>query len=69
MTNESKTIERNWCDLKPGDVICLGGNWLEVFDAYPTNHDTVTIKVITAYGIQPVEIQSASKSKVTCKIY
>ncbi len=37
------TTQRDWHDLKPGDVIWFATGWFEVFDAYPSSRDTVTV--------------------------
>ena len=44
--NAENSTPRDWHDLKPGDVIWFANGWFEVFDAYPSDYDTVTVKLI-----------------------
>ncbi|MBN1510470.1 MAG: hypothetical protein JXB13_00510, partial [Phycisphaerae bacterium] len=37
--NAKNTTQRDWHDLKPGDVIWFATGWFEVFDAYAVGRD------------------------------
>lgn len=43
--HDATTTQRDWHDLKPGDVIFFANGWFEVFDAYASSRDTVTVKL------------------------
>jgi len=66
--NDATTIQREWHDLKPGDVIRLAGRWDEVFDAYPIAQNTVIVKLTIARGqIQTHRIRVNAGNKATCR--
>ncbi len=64
------TTQRDWHDLKPGDVIWVADGWFEVFDAFPGGDDTVTIKLIVdnAYTchIETCHVRTTG-GKATCR--
>jgi len=68
--NAEDTTKRDWHDLKPGDEIFFANGWFEVFDAYPSGHDTVTVKLIVdnAYTchIETYSVRT-NGSQATCR--
>jgi hypothetical protein len=52
--NAENPLQRDWHDLKPGDVVWFANGWFEVFDAYAVGPDTVKVKLIVdnAYTCQ-----------------
>jgi len=56
--NVEKTIQRNWHDLKPGDVIRFANDWVEVFDAYPIAKNTVIVKIALRAPKSPMIIET-----------
>jgi hypothetical protein len=68
--NADNTTQRDWLDLKPGDVIWFATDWFEVFDAYATGHDTVKVKLIVdnAYTchVETYNVRTAGV-KATCQ--
>ena len=40
-----KTVQREWSDLKPGDVVWFSTGWYEVADAYPDGRNTTVVKL------------------------
>ena len=74
MTNNAanRTTQRDWHDLKPGDVIFFATGWYEVFDAYPVAQDAVVVKLISRGAKAPAQIQTyrvrvSPGSKATCR--
>ena len=67
--DDLKTTQRDWHDLKPGDVIWFANGWFEVFDAYPSGHDTVTVKLIVdnAYTCHIETYNVRTHDKATCQ--
>ncbi|QDU71051.1 hypothetical protein [Mucisphaera calidilacus] len=69
--NASSSLQRDWHDLKPGDVIWFNSAWREVFDAYPSGHDTVTIKLIVRAAKCPTRIEThrvcVNNTTATCQ--
>jgi len=63
------TTQRDWHDLKPGDVIWFATGWFEVFDAYASSRDTVTVKLIVdnAYTCHIETYQVRTHDKATCQ--
>jgi len=43
--NAENTTQRDWHDLKPGDMIWFANGWFEIFDAYAVGYDTIKIKL------------------------
>jgi hypothetical protein len=68
-TNDGNTIQRDWHDLKPGDVIWFANGWFEVFDAYAVGRDTVKVKLIVDNActchIETYNVRTHDKA--TCK--
>jgi len=64
--NDDNATQRDWHDLKPGDVIWFANDWFEVFDAYPSDRDTVTVKLIVDGHIETYRVRT-SGGKVTCR--
>ncbi|MBI1373341.1 MAG: hypothetical protein GC159_11475 [Phycisphaera sp.] len=64
--NDESTIQRDWHDLKPGDVIWFAKGWFEVFDAYASNYDTVTVKLTVDGHIETYRVRT-SGGKATCR--
>lgn len=64
--NDANTTQRDWHDLKPGDVIWFANGWFEVFDAYPSDYDTVTVKLIIDRHTETYRVRSHGKA--TCRI-
>ena len=64
---ETTTNQRDWHDLKPGDVIFFATGWYEVFDAYPIAKDTVVVKLITRHRIETHRVRVNAGSKATCR--
>ena len=71
--DETATTQRDWHDLKPGDVIWFANGWFEVFDAYPSSRDTVTVKLQIPAGaqvaahIETYRVRTGTGSKATCR--
>ena len=66
--NDATTIQRDWHDLKGGDVIFFATGWYEVFDAYPVAKNTVLVKLIIAPGrIEAYRVLVSAGSKATCR--
>ena len=65
--NAKNTTQRDWHDLKPGDVIWFANGWYEVFDAYPSSCDTVTVKLIASGRIETYRVRVNADSKATCR--
>jgi len=69
-TTKRNSIKRDWHDLKPGDVIWFANGWFEVFDAFPSGSETVTVKLVVdnAYTchIETYQVRT-SGGKATCK--
>ena len=63
-TTQTKQIEREWHALKGGDIIRFAGNWYEIFDAYPSGYNMVTIKLIVNQNIKTYRIRTHDKA--TC---
>ena len=66
---EKNTTRRSWHDLKPGDVIWFATGWFEVFDAYPSSRDKVTVKLIidNAYTCHIETYHVRTNDKATCQ--
>jgi len=64
--NAENSTQRDWHDLKPGDVIWFATGWYEVFDAYPSDHDTVTVKLIVGGHIETYRVRT-NGGKATCR--
>ncbi len=62
----NSTTQRDWHDLKPGDVIRFATGWYEVFDAYISSRDTVTLKLIINFRIETYRVRTGGKA--TCRI-
>lgn len=62
------TIQRDWHDLKPGDVIFFATGWYEVLDAYPAGKDTVVVKLVIDHRIESHCVRVKAGSKATCRI-
>lgn len=67
MENDAKTTQRNWHDLKPGDVIFFATGWYEVFDAYPIARDAVRVNLVIDNRIQSYRVRVGTGSKATCR--
>jgi hypothetical protein len=69
--NAENSTQRDWHDLKPGDVIWFATGWYEVSDAYPSDYDTVTIKLIVRAAKCPARIEThrvrTTGGKATCQ--
>lgn len=70
--NDQNTIQRNWHDLKPGDVIFFATGWYEVIDAYPVAKNTVLIKIAIRGPKAPTMIETHrvhvnAGSQATCR--
>ena len=67
--NVKNTTQRDWHDLKLGDVIWFATGWFEVFDAYPSSRDTVTVKLIVdnANTCHIETYQVRTHDKATCQ--
>ena len=70
--NDQNSTQRPWHDLKPGDVIWFATGWYEIFDAYPSGRDTVTVKLrVHAHGPAPAHIEThrvrIQGTRATCK--
>lgn len=67
--NAKNTTQRDWHDLKPGDVIWFATGWFEVSDAYPSSRDTVTVKLIVdnAYTCHIETYRVRTHDKATCQ--
>ena len=69
--NAQNSTRRDWHDLKPGDVIWFANGWFEVFDAYPSDYDTVTVKLrMPANGPVAAHIETyrvRTHDKATCQ--
>ena len=63
--DDASTIQREWYDLKPGDVIRFATGWYEVFDAYPSGYDAVTVKLIIDDHIESYRVRT--NGKATCQ--
>lgn len=61
------TIQRDWHDLKPGDVIFFGTGWHEIFDAYPVTQNTVLVKLIKAPRCVETHRVRTHNSKAMCQ--
>ena len=70
--NDANTTQREWHDLKPGDVIFFANGWFEVFDAYPVAKDTVLVKLAIRAAKAPTRIETyrvrVGDGKVTCRV-
>ncbi len=69
----NSTTQRDWHDLKPGDVIRFATGWYEVFDAYPVAHDTVLVKLAIRApkcptAIETYRVRTKAGSQATCRI-
>lgn len=63
----ANTTQRDWHDLKPGDVIRFATGWYEVFDAYPIARNTVLVKLAIAQNrIETYRVRVGADSKATC---
>lgn len=70
--DQTTTTQRDWHDLKPGDVIFFATGWYEVFDAYPVAKNTVLVKLAIGGPKAPTMIQTyrvhvGPGSKATCR--
>ena len=63
--DNENTIQRDWHTLKPGDVIRFATGWYEVFDAYPSGYDAVTVKLIIDDHIESYRVRT--NGKATCQ--
>ena len=64
----TNTTQRDWHDLKGGDVIRFATGWYEVFDAYPIAKNTVVVKLIVAPGrVETHRVRVSAGSKATCR--
>ena len=61
------TNQRDWHDLKPGDVIFFATGWYEVFDAYSVARDTILVKLVIDTRIESYRVRVGAGSKVTCR--
>lgn len=67
--NATTTTQRDWHDLKAGDVVWFATGWYEVFDAYPVAKDTVLVKLIVAPGqIETHRVRVNAGSMATCRV-
>jgi hypothetical protein len=57
-TNDGNTIQRDWHDLKPGDVIWFANGWFEVFDAYAVGRDIVKVKLIVDGHVEAYNVRT-----------
>jgi hypothetical protein len=64
-TKNDNTIQRDWHDLKPGDVIWLANGWFEVFDAYAVGRDIVKVKLTVDGHIETYNVRTHDQA--TCK--
>lgn len=69
--NDENSTQRNWHDLKPGDVIWFATCWHEVYDAYPSAPGIVTVKLIVRAAKCPARIETyrvrTNDGKATCQ--
>lgn len=66
--DETTTAQRDWHDLKPGDVIFFATGWYEVLDAYPIAKNTVVVKLATSgHRFQTYRVRVSACSKATCR--
>lgn len=70
--DQPTTTQREWHDLKPGDVIYFATGWYEVFDAYLASGSTLLLKlIIRTQGLTFIEthrVRIATGGTVTCRI-
>lgn len=68
---EPATIQRDWHDLKPGDVVFFGDGWHEVADACLIGKNTLRLKLrINIHGRHYTETHRVHLwpgHKATCK--
>lgn len=67
VSDDTSTTQRDWHDLKPGDVIFFGTGWHEVFDAYPVTQDTALVKLIIVPGRFETHRVRTHNSKAACR--
>jgi hypothetical protein len=66
--DQTTTTQREWHDLKPGDVIFFATGWYEVLDAYPVAKNTVVVKLATGeHRFQTYRVRVSAGSKATCR--
>ncbi|MBP7946075.1 MAG: hypothetical protein KA191_08395 [Verrucomicrobia bacterium] len=66
--DETTTTQRDWHDLKPGDVIFFATGWYEVLDAYPVAKNTVVVKLaLDEHRFQTYRVRVSAGSKATCR--
>lgn len=66
--DETTTTQRDWHDLKPGDVIFFATGWYEVLDACPIAKNTVLVKLATGeHRFQTYRVRVNAGSKATCR--
>ena len=64
--NAKTTTQRDWHDLKPGDVIWFAGGWFEVFDAYADGRDIVKVKLIVDGHVEAYNVRTTN-GPATCQ--
>jgi len=66
--DETTTTQRDWHDLKPGDVIFFATGWYEVLDAYPVAQDAVVVKLaLDEHRFQTYRVRVGA-GKATCRV-
>jgi hypothetical protein len=61
------TVQRNWHDLKPGDLVRFATDWCEVVDAYPVNENTVKVKIKVDGHIETYNVRASASSRAVCR--
>lgn len=62
---EATTAQRDWHDLKSGDVIFFATGWYEVFDACMVTMNTMVLKLLVDGHIESYRFYIGN-NKATC---
>ncbi len=65
---EATTTQRDWHDLKGGDVVYFATGWYEVFDAYMVTMNTLVLKLLVDGHIESYRVRVSAGSKATCRV-
>jgi hypothetical protein len=60
------TTQRDWHDLKGGDVIWFANGWFEVFDTYAVGRDIVKVKLIVEGHVESYNVRTTN-GPATCQ--
>jgi hypothetical protein len=64
--NAENSTQRDWHDLKPGDVIWFANGWFEVFDAYTVGRDIVKVKLVVDGHVEAYNVRTTN-GPATCQ--